>query len=62
MSEPINTKAFGLSGAIQSAKELIGLYSDGSGSFEANMAKELWYMLDNHQQQLVTEQTYNVKD
>ena len=46
----INTKAFGLYGAIQGAKEAIGLYADGSDTLEAAFAKSLWYLLDNHQQ------------
>lgn len=49
----MNTKAFGLYGAIQGAKEAIGLYADGSNTLEATFAKGLWYLLDNHQQILI---------
>ncbi len=34
---------------LQKAKESIGFYADGSGTPEANLAKELWYTLDQAQ-------------
>jgi hypothetical protein len=51
----INIKAFGLSGAIQGAKETIGLYADGSDTLEACFARDLWDHLDKSQQILERE-------
>jgi hypothetical protein len=48
--DEINIKAFGLSGAIQTAKEIIGVYADGSRTFEADMAFQIWSLLNSHQQ------------
>jgi hypothetical protein len=51
----MNTKAFSLSGAIQTSKELIGVYADGSNTLEAQFAKSLWQLLDKHQSVLIRE-------
>jgi hypothetical protein len=60
--DEFNTKAFSLCGAIQTSKELIGLYSDGSDTLEAQFAKSLWRLLDNHQRVLMQEFNFNTLD